>query len=168
MPPRLHQFYAIAFEENLALRQLAPVFPQAKISAHELYAPIEPEGGIFAFPFGAVVAYDVPPERREAELARLFRMGPKLTAQVIRESWLRVRQWSTTNESSTGFPPAPPASWSAWNVAERCRCAPARSFVSSARPFRLAARCSPYSICWISPTRRGTTRRWIAYTATCE
>jgi uncharacterized Rmd1/YagE family protein len=87
MAPRLHQFYAIAFEENLALKQLAPVFPQAKISAHELYVPIEPEGGIYVFPFGALVAYDVPPERREAELARLFRMGPKLTAQVIREDY---------------------------------------------------------------------------------
>jgi uncharacterized Rmd1/YagE family protein len=87
MAPRLHQFYAIAFEENLALKQLATVFPQAKISAHELYVPIEPEGGIYVFPFGAVVAYDVPPERRDAELARLFSMGPKLTAQVIREDY---------------------------------------------------------------------------------
>jgi uncharacterized Rmd1/YagE family protein len=87
MAPRLHQFYAIAFEENLTLRHLAPVFPQAKISAHELYAPIEPEGGIYVFPFGAVVAYDVPSERREAELARLFRMGPKLTTQVILEDY---------------------------------------------------------------------------------
>jgi uncharacterized Rmd1/YagE family protein len=87
MAPRLHQFYAIAFEENLALKQLAPVFPQAKISTHELYVPIEPEGGIYVFPFGALVAYDVPPERREAELARLFRIGPKLTAQVIREDY---------------------------------------------------------------------------------
>jgi required for meiotic nuclear division protein 1 len=87
MAPRLHQFYAIAFEENLVLRQVAAVFPQAKISAHELYAPIEPEGGIFVFPFGAVVSYDLPPERREAELARLFSMGLKLTAQVIREDY---------------------------------------------------------------------------------
>src|ERR1700730_14516080 len=87
MAPRLHQFYAIAFEENLALKQLASVFPQAKISAHELYVPIEPEGGIYVFPFGALVAYDLPPERREAELARLFRLGPKLTAQVILEDY---------------------------------------------------------------------------------
>ena len=87
MAPRLHQFYAIAFEENLNLRQLAPVFPQAKISPHDLYVPIEPEGGLYVFPFGAVVAYDLPPERRESELARLFRMGPKLTTQVIREDY---------------------------------------------------------------------------------
>ncbi len=87
MAPRLHQFYALAFEENLSLRQLAAVFPQAKITAHDLYLPMEPEGGIYIFPFGAVVAYDVPAERREAELARLFREGPKLTTQVIREDY---------------------------------------------------------------------------------
>ena len=29
----------------------------------------------------------LPPERREAELARLFKLGPKLTAQVIREDY---------------------------------------------------------------------------------
>jgi hypothetical protein len=34
---RMHQFYAIAFEENLSLRQLAPFFPNARISAHEIY-----------------------------------------------------------------------------------------------------------------------------------
>ena len=34
-----------------------------------------------------VVTYDLPPERREAELARLFSMGLKLTAQVIREDY---------------------------------------------------------------------------------
>jgi len=87
MAPRLHQFYAIAFEENLPLRQLAAVFPQAKITSHDLYMPVEPEGGIYIFPFGAVVAYDVPAERREAELTRLFRQGPKLTTQVIREDY---------------------------------------------------------------------------------
>lgn len=87
MAPRLHQFYAVAFEENLALRQLAPVFPQAKITSHELFMPMEPEGGLYVYPFGAVVTYDLPPERREAELARLFKLGPKLTTQVIREDY---------------------------------------------------------------------------------
>lgn len=87
MAPRLHQFYAIAFEENLSLRQLAPVFPNARVTPHELYMPIEPGGGIYAYPFGAVVTYDVAPERRNAELERLFKIGPKLTAQVIREDY---------------------------------------------------------------------------------
>ncbi len=87
MASTLHQFYAIAFEENLSLRQLAPVFPTARISAHDLYLQVEPDGGLYVFPFGAVVTYDVPTERREPELARLFHLGPKLTTQVIREDY---------------------------------------------------------------------------------
>jgi uncharacterized Rmd1/YagE family protein len=88
MAPRVHQFYAIAFEENLVLKQLAPVFPQAKLIApHELYVPLEPDGGMYVYPFGAVVMLDAPAERREAELARLHRAAPKLTAQVVREDY---------------------------------------------------------------------------------
>ena len=44
-------------------------------------------GGIFIYPFGAVVFHDVTPERREAELARLYRARPGLTTQVVRESF---------------------------------------------------------------------------------
>src|SRR5438045_5789351 len=44
-------------------------------------------GGIFIYPFGAVVFHDVTPERREAELARLQRARPGLTPQVVRESF---------------------------------------------------------------------------------
>ena len=87
MAPRLHQFYAVAFEENLSLRQVASVLPQARITPHELFMPMQPEGGIYAYPFGAVVAWDLSPERREAELTRLFKAGPKLTAQVVREDY---------------------------------------------------------------------------------
>lgn len=87
MASRLHQFYAVAFEENLALRQLTPVFPHARVTAHDLFVPMEPEGGLYAFPFGAVVTYDLSPERRDAELTRLFQTGPKLTTQVVREDY---------------------------------------------------------------------------------
>src|SRR5271154_2517768 len=85
---RVHQFSAIAFEENLSIRQLAPVFPDARIAAHELYQPIEPGGGLYIYPFGAMVTHDVPTERREAEIARLRRYGPRLTAQGIREDYV--------------------------------------------------------------------------------
>jgi len=85
---RVHQFYAIAFEENLSIRQLAPIFPDARIAPHELYQPIEPGGGLYIYPFGAMVTHDVPTERREAEIARLRRYGPRLTAQVIREDYV--------------------------------------------------------------------------------
>jgi required for meiotic nuclear division protein 1 len=103
MASRTHQFYAIAFEENLSLRQLAPLFPNARISAHELYQPIEPEGGMYVFPFGAVVLYDVPTERREAELARLYRLGPKLTTQVIREDYSVLEDPSVTTGIADGM-----------------------------------------------------------------
>jgi required for meiotic nuclear division protein 1 len=84
---RLHQFYAIAFEENLSLRQLAQIFPQARVTAHEFYVPVEPAGGLYAYPFGAVVTLDVPSDRRDAEIARLRDFIPKLTTQVVREDY---------------------------------------------------------------------------------
>jgi required for meiotic nuclear division protein 1 len=87
MPPRAHQFFAMAFVENLSLRQLSPAFPGAKVTAHELCLPLEPDGGMYIYPFGAVVMHDVPPERREAELARLHQARPGLTPQVIREEY---------------------------------------------------------------------------------
>jgi hypothetical protein len=45
MPSRRHQFYAVAFEENFSLRQIAPAFPEARISPLELFVPIEAGGG---------------------------------------------------------------------------------------------------------------------------
>jgi uncharacterized Rmd1/YagE family protein len=85
---KIHQFYAIAFEENFPLRQLAAIFPEARIAPHELYQPIPPSGGLYIYPFGAMVTHDVSSERREAELARLRRFGPRLTMQVIREDYM--------------------------------------------------------------------------------
>jgi required for meiotic nuclear division protein 1 len=87
MSARLHQFSAIAFEENLSLRQLAGAFPNAKGSALELYVPIDSVGGLYVFPFGALVTHDVPAERREAMIARIREFVPKLTTQVIREEY---------------------------------------------------------------------------------
>jgi uncharacterized Rmd1/YagE family protein len=87
MSARLHQFYAVAFEENLPLRQLAPAFPQARISPLELYLPIAPAGALYIFPFGALVTHDVAAPQRETELARLRELVPKLTAQVGREEY---------------------------------------------------------------------------------
>ena len=87
MAPRVHQFYAIAFVENLSLRALAPSFPSARVSPHELYIPVDDDGGLYIYPFGAVVMHDVPPERRETELAKLHKARPGLTPQVIREDY---------------------------------------------------------------------------------
>lgn len=86
MPSRIHQFYAAAFEENFSLRQMSRSFPEAR-SSLELFVPIEPEGGLYIFPFGAIVTHDVPAEHRERVLARLTQVLPKLTTKVIREEY---------------------------------------------------------------------------------
>ena len=87
MAPKIHQFYAIAFEENFSLRQIAPAFPEARVSPLELSVPIPPAGGLYIFPFGAAVLVDVPAEKRDGEMARLRALMPKLTTQVIREDY---------------------------------------------------------------------------------
>ncbi|HTQ05105.1 MAG TPA: RMD1 family protein [Polyangiaceae bacterium] len=77
MPSGTHVFYALAFVENIPLKELAQDFPEARRKAHELsYAvpaaePGGAEGRVFVYPFGAVAFRDVPAPRREAELARL-------------------------------------------------------------------------------------------------
>jgi uncharacterized Rmd1/YagE family protein len=85
---RVHQFFAVAFEENLSLRQLAAAIEGARVAPHELFKPIEPSGGMYIYPFGAMVLHDVPQPRREAELQSLRRLLPRLTAQVVREDYL--------------------------------------------------------------------------------
>lgn len=83
---RTHQFAAVAFEENLALRDLAPAYPGARLTIRELHVVLD-AGELFLYPFGAIVFHDVPPERREAELARLRSVRLGLTPKVVRESF---------------------------------------------------------------------------------
>jgi uncharacterized Rmd1/YagE family protein len=87
MPGRIHQFYAVAFEENFSLRQIAPAFPEARITPLELYLPLGVDGGLYIFPFGAVVTHDVSPENREPVFARLAQVLPRLTTQILREHY---------------------------------------------------------------------------------
>lgn len=87
MPSQVHQFYAVAFVENLSLRDIAPAFAGARVATHELYRPVEPSGGVYVYPFGAVVFHDLSPAQREAELARLHRARPGLTTQIVREEY---------------------------------------------------------------------------------
>ena len=84
---RTHQFAAVAFEENLSLRELVPFYPGAKLTLREIRVPLEDGGEIFIYPFGAIVFHDVGPDRREVELARLNQARPGLTTQVVRESF---------------------------------------------------------------------------------
>jgi required for meiotic nuclear division protein 1 len=84
---QVHQFYAVAFVENLPLRQIAASFPGAKLTTHHIYQTIGTDGAMYIYPFGAVVTYDVTSERRESELARLHQVRPRLTTQVVREDY---------------------------------------------------------------------------------
>ncbi len=84
---RNHSFYAIAFVENLSLRELAGAFPRAQVGTHELRLPLD-EGEGFVYPFGVLVFRDTPRESREAELARLLRTFPRLTPEVVLEDFL--------------------------------------------------------------------------------
>jgi uncharacterized Rmd1/YagE family protein len=83
-----HAFDAVAFVDNVSIRELEALFPGARTSPHELVADLEDGGTVFAFPFGALVFLDVPPARREAELARLRQARPQLTPGVVRESFV--------------------------------------------------------------------------------
>lgn len=87
MTPKAHAFFAVAFVENLSLKEIAAAFPEARGSAHERRLT-RPEGGeVFLYPFGVVVFRDVPRAGREAELARLLAARPGLTTEVVREDF---------------------------------------------------------------------------------
>jgi uncharacterized Rmd1/YagE family protein len=86
MPSKTHQFAAVAFEENLSLKELLPAYPGARATLRELR--VQRDGGeLFIYPFGAIVFHDLSAEHREAELARLRAARPGLTTQVVRESF---------------------------------------------------------------------------------
>jgi uncharacterized Rmd1/YagE family protein len=83
----VHTFHAVAFVENLSFKELAPNYPEAKRTPHEL-SFVTPSGGIvFMYPFGAIVFYDVPPAAREQELTRLYRFRPGLTSATVKEEF---------------------------------------------------------------------------------
>jgi required for meiotic nuclear division protein 1 len=84
---RTHQFAAVAFEENLQLRELARSYPGARIGLREMQFRSEDGGEVFLYPFGAMVFHDVAPANREAELERLRHARPGLTTQVVLESF---------------------------------------------------------------------------------
>jgi uncharacterized Rmd1/YagE family protein len=86
-PGPVHVFHAVAFVENLNLKELAASYPEGKRTAHEL-SFVTPAGGtVFIYPFGVVVFYDLPPPVREAELTRLYRVRPGLTSATVKEEF---------------------------------------------------------------------------------
>jgi uncharacterized Rmd1/YagE family protein len=84
---KIHRFYAVAFEENFQLKQIAPAFPEARMTPLEMYMALDDDAGLYVFPFGAVVTHDVAPAFREPIFERLSRVLPKLTTKVIREEY---------------------------------------------------------------------------------
>src|ERR1700676_5209329 len=87
MGSRIHQFDAVAFEENFSLRQIASAFPEARTSPLEMFIPVGSDGGLYVFPFGAIVTHDVPADQRERIFGRLTQVLPKLTTRIIREDY---------------------------------------------------------------------------------
>ena len=84
---RTHHFAAVAFEENLSLRDVAVAYPGAKVGHREIHFETRDGGEVFIYPFGAVVFHDVAGATRETELRRLREARPGLTTQVVRESF---------------------------------------------------------------------------------
>ncbi len=91
MSESLHFFHAVAFVENLSLKDWAAVFPSGKRSTHELRLSLDGSGEVFAYPFGAIVFRDVADELRNRELDRLREIHPMLSLPVVQEE-LAVRE----------------------------------------------------------------------------
>lgn len=87
MTEETHHFFAHAFPENFSLRELAGKYPEGKLRAHELHLPVEPQGDIFLYPFGAIVFHNLNTERQAAELARLHLARPGLSPEVVQEDF---------------------------------------------------------------------------------
>jgi required for meiotic nuclear division protein 1 len=87
-----HTFRAIAFVENIALKDVAPAFPEARRTAHELWYSTPAGGMVFVYPFGAMALYDVADSEREAHLDRLKSARPGLTDAHAEEDLAVVEQ----------------------------------------------------------------------------
>ena len=84
----LHTFHAAAFVENFSLRELAPLYPEAKRTPHELWFSTPSGGSVYLYPFGAMVFRNLSPAEREHELDRIRRARPGLSdVQAILEEF---------------------------------------------------------------------------------
>ena len=84
----LHSFRAIAFIENFSLKELGRVFPEARLSAHEMCLPLPSGGDLFVYPFGALVFRDATADERETLMSRLRGVLPNLNAETVREDFV--------------------------------------------------------------------------------
>lgn len=81
-----HPFHAVAFVENVALKEALPAFPNARIRPYGLHASLDAGGDVFFFAFGAIVFLGVTGERRQQELARITERF-SLTPQIVNEEF---------------------------------------------------------------------------------
>jgi uncharacterized Rmd1/YagE family protein len=82
-----HVFHAVAFVENLSLKDLAAAYPGARRTPHQLGFRTAGGGDVYIYPFGAIVFRDVAAAERDAELARLARARPGLTSATVIEEF---------------------------------------------------------------------------------
>lgn len=82
-----HSFHALAFPENVVIRDLAAAYADARRTPHELHTRTG-GGWMSIFPFGAVTFRDVASEDMERALATLQRNCPKLSKPVIEEDFI--------------------------------------------------------------------------------
>jgi len=90
-----HRFHAVAFVENVVLKEALPAFAGARIRPYGLHAALEGGGDVFFFPFGAIVFLGVDRDRRQRELERITRRF-SLTAQVVNEEFTVVEEPNAT------------------------------------------------------------------------
>ena len=84
-------FRAVAFVENLPLKDLAGAFESGRRAGYELAVPLAEGGTAFMYPFGAVVFHRASAAARAEILERLRTARPGLTTAVINEE-LTVRE----------------------------------------------------------------------------
>ena len=82
-----HVFHAVAFVENLSLKDLASAYPGASRTPHELAFRLASGGDVYIYPFGAIVFRDVAVAERDVELARLRRARPGITSATVIEDF---------------------------------------------------------------------------------
>ena len=82
-----HVFHAVAFVENMSLKDLAAAYPEARRTPHELWFRVASGGDVYIYPFGVIVFRDAVVAERDAELVRLARARPGLTSATVIEDF---------------------------------------------------------------------------------
>ena len=63
-----HVFHAVAFVENLSLKDLASAYPEARRTPHELAFHMPGGGDVYIYPFGPIVFRDATPFKAAAAI----------------------------------------------------------------------------------------------------